>query len=575
MALEARLGMFVIMILVAAFGFLVYRRMDLHERQVLAATDADTTSVQTPADSESEFGDATGNADRDVWMDASADSVDFAPDANTDPFAVASGDRASETATSGQASPAAGAHPDAVPDADFDDFSWDVPAESPNGIETSDGFSTPGPSQPADDADDPFALAEDSDLALTPSPDQSADPFAVSAESAQEDRNSAEHGSSDAQQDDPAAWQIAAEPDIPDEPSVAGQPADEEVPFPGFHEPALTDSSPSPDPGAAAVSDQNESELLAFSDDIRPDRSEGPGRNRELQNETTDDADFAPDASFASPSDPSVQNHFADFDVALAEPEGVSDQADGLTLPSAADVRPVNADEAPPLTPLFPDDIPDSHGPQQQPAAGPVAPGDLETASAEVPFPSADSQETISSRSDDRAADTESFDARTFLYDHQVTPAAASTEPCAVCQVEPNDSYWKISRRVYGTSRYFSALALYNSHRIPDPKRLRPGMKVLIPEPDVLEEKYPQLFRDVSATHREPAGFFVRPDGSAAYRIGERDTLSDIARRHLGRASRWIQIYRLNRQVLSNPNRLKPGTVIVLPDDATDVHMAP
>jgi phage tail protein X len=167
------------------------------------------------------------------------------------------------------------------------------------------------------------------------------------------------------------------------------------------------------------------------------------------------------------------------------------------------------------------------------------------------------------------------FDVREFAYENRVVTASAENEPCEVCEVQPGDNYWKISRRAYGTTQYFSALALYNHNRVGDPKKLRPGMKVLLPDAELLEKKYPKLFPDSSPRSRKPGGYFVQPDGTAAYRIGEKDTLSQIAQKHLGRSSRWIQIYRLNPNVLSNPNRLKPGTVIILPDSATDVHMVP
>lgn len=159
--------------------------------------------------------------------------------------------------------------------------------------------------------------------------------------------------------------------------------------------------------------------------------------------------------------------------------------------------------------------------------------------------------------------------------DSPILQVAGISDDCEICEVRPNDNYWAISKRVYGTARYFSALALYNKVRIPDPKKLRPGMKVLIPDPKQLEKKYPELFRDSKKTSRQATGFFVQKDGSPAYRIGERETLSEISQKHLGRASRWIQIYRLNQSILKDPNKLKPGLVLALPEDATNVHMAP
>ena len=157
----------------------------------------------------------------------------------------------------------------------------------------------------------------------------------------------------------------------------------------------------------------------------------------------------------------------------------------------------------------------------------------------------------------------------------KVQQVSGISQECDICEVLPNDNYWRISQRVYGTSQYFSSLALYNRQRIPDPKKLRPGMKVLIPDPKLLEEKYPEFFKDRDLEAKPAVGYFLKSDGNPAYRIGERETLSEISQKHLGRASRWIQIYRMNQHILKDPNKLKPGTVIALPDDATNVHLAP
>lgn len=141
--------------------------------------------------------------------------------------------------------------------------------------------------------------------------------------------------------------------------------------------------------------------------------------------------------------------------------------------------------------------------------------------------------------------------------------------------VQNGENYSKISKRVYGTARYFSALAVFNQHRIPDPMKMRPGMIVLTPEARVLEERYPQLFIDLQPKVKEPAMFLVLEDGSPAYRVGERETLSDISKRFLGRSSRWVEIYQMNQSAVKDPNKLKPGIILALPDDATEVNMIP
>lgn len=141
--------------------------------------------------------------------------------------------------------------------------------------------------------------------------------------------------------------------------------------------------------------------------------------------------------------------------------------------------------------------------------------------------------------------------------------------------VKDGENYSKISKRVYGTTRYFSALAVFNQHRIAEPKHMRPGMVVLTPSKEVLEERYPQLFVDSKPKVVEPAAFLLLEDGSPAYRVGERETLSEISKRFLGRSSRWVEILRLNQSNVKDPNKLKPGTILALPADATEVNVVP
>jgi nucleoid-associated protein YgaU len=147
--------------------------------------------------------------------------------------------------------------------------------------------------------------------------------------------------------------------------------------------------------------------------------------------------------------------------------------------------------------------------------------------------------------------------------------------------VQPQDTFWTISRKKYGTARYFQALAELNKAHVPDATRMRPGVKVSTPPTEILETRYSQFLPKGSAIEvasgerpagkSGPAGFFTSADGKPMYRTGEKDTLSGIAAKHLGRASRWIQVYEMNRDKLSSPNQLKIGTELVLPADASNV----
>lgn len=143
--------------------------------------------------------------------------------------------------------------------------------------------------------------------------------------------------------------------------------------------------------------------------------------------------------------------------------------------------------------------------------------------------------------------------------------------------VSAGESFWTISKKHYRLGRYSAALAEYNKGRIPQPDKIKPGMKVIIPPVETLEKKYERLiFGTTAALSKEEAaapvksGFFIDANGEPMYRVGEGDTLSTIAQDHLGRSSRWTQIMQLNPVALKNPDEMKLGMVLRLPANASE-----
>ncbi len=151
--------------------------------------------------------------------------------------------------------------------------------------------------------------------------------------------------------------------------------------------------------------------------------------------------------------------------------------------------------------------------------------------------------------------------------------------------VEPSDNFWSISRKVYGSGRYFNALASHNAKAVPRPEAMKPGTTIEIPPVEFLEQKYGfSTSREVSETARNSApsegtneapasGFFIDPAGVPMYKVSDQDTMSGIARAHLGRSSRWIQILELNRDKLQDGNTIAVGTILRLPPDASQVQV--
>lgn len=48
--------------------------------------------------------------------------------------------------------------------------------------------------------------------------------------------------------------------------------------------------------------------------------------------------------------------------------------------------------------------------------------------------------------------------------------------------------------------------------------------------------------------------------------VEEGDTLFSLAVRYYGAADKFVEIYRVNRAVLTTPDHLEPGTVLTIPD---------
>ena len=48
--------------------------------------------------------------------------------------------------------------------------------------------------------------------------------------------------------------------------------------------------------------------------------------------------------------------------------------------------------------------------------------------------------------------------------------------------------------------------------------------------------------------------------------LRKNETLSDVAQQYYGSATKWPKIYNANRSTIKNPNKLRPGTKIIIPE---------
>lgn len=166
--------------------------------------------------------------------------------------------------------------------------------------------------------------------------------------------------------------------------------------------------------------------------------------------------------------------------------------------------------------------------------------------------------------------------------------------------IQDGDSLWKISKKVYGTAKYFEVLGNYNSKQIPDPQKMRAGQVLQTPDASVLQSMLKTVrpstptglagridiagspagsgssgrttIRQPSpAASSQPSGILFNEQGYPMFRVGENHNLTTIASDHLGRASRWKQIFNMNRDQLQSPDELQIGMLLKLPADASRV----
>lgn len=513
---EARLGIMVVTVLVFAFGFLVYHKVDMRQRALTQASIAGPGPAAASAAGEATATDA-GN-EQSVVSDPLQNSV---PVASESPFADAADDTLQFSGNLSEPTGFADVSPVETSRAAADGFS--EPALSAGPLTNTDSSFAADTAMETTDTDEPLVAAAE------PATGEPAREFPAPAAEPTETISNADS-------------------------TAAQQPAVAESPEAVL--PAIGSDAEFSAPVAAAADD---SAAATFSAAL--ELTAEPA----VTESTAGDAAAPQFGAAESPEPAAPAANEEPVLLALAEPQ------DPPAFPGFTPDEPVQ--RAPAAEPIFGD----STDRVAEPAArGRAASGYSNSAGFNAVARPAARPSRQALRNAAGSGTDGRFDLAAFNYQNspQANPSSDAADVPTVV-VQEGENYTKLSKRVYGTTRYFSALAVFNQHRIPDPRRMRPGMIVLTPNRQLLEEKYPQLFIDSQPRIVEPPGFLLLEDGSPAYRVGDRETLSDVSKKHLGRASRWIELYEMNRSVVNDPNKLKPGTILALPDDATEVVIMP
>ncbi|HEY2838444.1 MAG TPA: LysM peptidoglycan-binding domain-containing protein [Pirellulales bacterium] len=274
--------------------------------------------------------------------------------------------------------------------------------------------------------------------------------------------------------------------------------------------------------------------------------------------------DLPPEPSAEGPlvptNEPQLQSPHSDREPQLAEPQGVSPAAHEPTL-----AEPQNA----PYGQRYTDDrYGTQHEPQHAPA--PVH------APAEHLQPHA--QEPHGAPAHNGAAPENHAGAPPPHHDLPYEHADLAQRPTrdGSYVVEPNDSFWTISQKVYGSPGFFKALQRHNRKPGAPNVGLSVGEKISTPPIETLRRDYPNLCpKPRTAATGGPTTYNASSRGAPhtgrVYVVEEGDTLYDIARYELGKASRWAEVYELNRDQLGvDYNHLSPGMRLAMPSDGAN-----
>lgn len=114
--------------------------------------------------------------------------------------------------------------------------------------------------------------------------------------------------------------------------------------------------------------------------------------------------------------------------------------------------------------------------------------------------------------------------------------------PLKTVVVASGDTLSAIAKKQLGDADRWPEIFAANRTIVRNPDQIFPGMRLIIPS---TPEPHPQLRFVV-----------VKP----------KDTLSKLAKTHLGDADRWPEIFHLNGAVISDPNLIVVGQVLLLPE---------
>ncbi len=129
-------------------------------------------------------------------------------------------------------------------------------------------------------------------------------------------------------------------------------------------------------------------------------------------------------------------------------------------------------------------------------------------------------------------------------------------------KVVPGESLSKIARRYYGEDNYWRAIALANPGKVSADGQVNSGVVLQIPKRD--DAELGQHVERIGSERVRPVGIrdAAMPN---TVTIKSGDTLSELASKHMGSASRWDELLEANKDKLDSPEDLRVGMKLRIP----------
>lgn len=131
--------------------------------------------------------------------------------------------------------------------------------------------------------------------------------------------------------------------------------------------------------------------------------------------------------------------------------------------------------------------------------------------------------------------------------------SSAAAPRAASYRVKPGDTLSGIAASQLGDEGRWRELYDLNRDRVAAPSLIRPGMTLRLPGAGAGEAR---------PIHRRAA---VGAPATTIHAVQEGESLSLLARRYLGSAQRWPEIYYLNSHKIANPQWIYPGQRLAIP----------